>query len=126
MERDLNLPTKKAIGDYYEKHARQYLEAKGFKFIDQNVRYQGGELDLIMKNKECFVFIEVKYRKSNRFGGAISSISSQKKRRLLQTAYNWLRDHKLSATHSQYRFDAVIFNGDASNIHWIQNIITEG
>ncbi len=122
----MSLPTKKSIGDYFEKRARQYLESQGLKFIAQNVRYRGGELDLIMRYQECFVFIEVKYRKSNNFGGAISSISSHKKRRLLQTAYNWLRDNKLSATHSQYRFDAVIFNGDAINIHWIQNIITEG
>ncbi len=120
------MQTKKEIGEYYEQGARQYLEQKGLAFIAKNQRFKMGELDLIMKEGACIVFIEVKFRKNTFYGGAIGSISAKKKQRLLHAAYLWLRKNKLSSTHTQYRFDAVIIEGKIENIHWFKNILVEG
>ncbi len=118
--------TKKEIGDHYEHSARQYLEKKGLVFIAKNQRFKTGELDLIMKDGACFVFIEVKFRQNTFYGGAIGSISSKKKQRLLQAAYLWLKKHHHSGTHTQFRFDAVIIEGKIDNTLWVKNILVEG
>lgn len=117
---------KRTIGEHYEQFARQFLEQQGLKFIAQNQHYKTGELDLIMRQNACIVFVEVKFRKNTSFGGAAYSISKQKKRCLLQTAYLWLQRHNYSTTQTQYRFDAIIIEGKISNTHWFQNILVEG
>ncbi len=118
--------TKKEIGDHYEQSARQYLEQQGLVFIAKNQRFKRGELDLIMKEGACFVFVEVKYRQNTFYGGAIYSISNKKKQRLLQAAYLWLKNNHYSSSHTQFRFDAVIIEGKIDNTLWVKNILVEG
>ena len=57
--------------------ARRYLEQKGLVFVAANVRYRVGELDLIMRDGRQWVFVEVRYRRDARFGGAAMSITAQ-------------------------------------------------
>lgn len=116
---------KKQTGDLYEQHARRFLEGQGLSLLDKNVRMKYGEIDLIMQDGSCLVFVEVKFRKNTRFGGAVASISLQKKRVLLKTAYLWLQKQKRCATHTEFRFDAVIFEGDETAVNWLKNFISE-
>lgn len=122
---DSSLSNSKQIGSFYEQQACRFLQRQGLKLIDKNVKLKKGEIDLIMQEGSCLVFIEVKYRTLPNYGGAISSISSQKQRILLKTAYLWLAKQKLSAVQSEYRFDAVTFEGDTNKVNWIKNIVTD-
>lgn len=78
-----------------------------------------------MQDGTCLVFVEVKFRKNTRYGGAAASITMHKKRSLLKTAYLWLQQQRRSATHTEFRFDAVIFEGDENAINWIKNFLSE-
>ena len=78
--------SRKQTGDAWELKARRWLEGKGLRFIAANVRGRGGEIDLIMKDGQVIVFVEVRFRQSSRFGGAAASVTLAKQHKLLQTA----------------------------------------
>ncbi len=65
------------LGQEGERLARRYLEQQGLTFVEQNVRYSFGELDLVMKQGSQWVFVEVKYRSPSRFGGALQSLTAR-------------------------------------------------
>ena len=70
------------LGNITEHFAEQYLVHQGLTLIDKNVYCRQGEIDLIMQDGETLVFIEVKYRKNNHYGGAIAAISAAKQKKL--------------------------------------------
>ncbi|WP_407331466.1 YraN family protein [Enterovibrio sp. 27052020O] len=117
---------KKQTGDHYEQQACRFLERQGLTLLDKNARFKVGELDLVMRQGSCIVFVEVKFRKQSGFGGASATISHQKQRRLLKSAYLWLAKQGLSATHTEFRFDAVAFEGGINAVNWMKNIFIEG
>ena len=104
------------IGKEAETLARTYLEGHGLKFIAKNVKYRFGEIDLIMKSLHTFVFIEVKYRSSKLFGGALSAITEQQKKRLQLSALHYLQLNNIDA---EARFDVIAI--ESKQIHWIKN-----
>jgi putative endonuclease len=104
--------------------ARRWLEGKGLRFIAANVRGRGGEIDLIMKDGQIIVFVEVRYRQSSRFGGAAASVTLAKQHKLLQTARLWLARHNGSFDTVDCRFDVIAFTG--SEIEWLKNAFGEG
>ncbi|SUX57645.1 Uncharacterised protein family UPF0102 [Citrobacter braakii] len=61
--------TSKQTGDAWESTARDWLQSKGLHFIAANVHERGGEIDLIMREGNTTVFVEVRYRRSAQFGG---------------------------------------------------------
>ena len=115
--------TTKQVGDAAEQRARRWLEGKGLRFIAANVRGRGGEIDLIMKEGQVIVFVEVRFRQSSRFGGAAASVTLAKQHKLLQTAHLWLARHNGSFDTVDCRFDVVAFTGNA--IDWLKNAFGE-
>lgn len=113
----------KQTGDAWELTARRWLEGKGLRFVAANVRGRGGEIDLIMKDGQTIVFVEVRYRQSSRFGGAAASVTLAKQQKLLQTAHLWLARHNGSFDTVDCRFDVVAFTGNA--IDWLKNAFGE-
>lgn len=75
--------SRRKLGDKGEGVAAKYLMRKGLELIDHNVHAPGGELDLIMKEKDEWVFVEVKTRKSHAYGAAIESFTARKMERML-------------------------------------------
>ena len=110
-------------GYHFEQLALKHLQQSGLQFIDKNIRFPFGELDLIVKEGEVIVFVEVKYRASIAYGGAISAISPHKRKRLEMAAKAWLQSQK---THLKKpcRFDLVAITGKATKlqIDWLKNI----
>jgi putative endonuclease len=92
-------------GAHYESLARKYLEGAGLEYIAANIQCKYGELDLIMRDQDIWVFVEVRYRNSAKFGNAQSSITRQKQQRLLRTAAWWLAQHQASFATTDCRFD---------------------
>ncbi|MBM3070095.1 YraN family protein [Enterobacter sp. RHBSTW-00994] len=115
--------SRKQAGDAWEMNARRWLEGKGLRFIAANVRGRGGEIDLIMKEGQTTVFVEVRYRQSSQFGGAAASVTLAKQRKLLHTAHLWLARHSGSFDTVDCRFDVIAFTGN--EIEWLKNAFGE-
>lgn len=106
-------------GANYELIARHYLEQAGLIFEAANIRFRGGELDLIMRDKQQWVFVEVRYRSHTRFGCAADSITWHKQQKLLQTAAIWLAKRHASYDTLDCRFDVVAITGN--QLEWLPN-----
>lgn len=111
-------------GQQYEALARDYLQQQGLTLIEQNYHSRFGEIDLIMFDQQVLCFIEVKFRKSNAFGGAVSAISRAKQQKIIKTAQCYILSTPTIAQ-KPMRFDALILQLKSSvsdlNIDWIQN-----
>lgn len=120
--------TTKKVGQLYETLAQQYLIDNGLHFIDKNFHNRGGEIDLIMKDHDIFVFVEVKYRQQSHFGGAINAIPYSKQQKIRQCAKFYLQHAKLNEYNTACRFDVVALQGSVAslqheklNITWLKN-----
>lgn len=117
------IPTKRLQGAGFERKARAFLERQGLKFIAANQFFKCGELDLIMKQGETIVFIEVRQRKNARFGSALESIDYRKQQKWLDAANMWLlQQYGQSLDTANCRFDVVAFEGDDPPL-WVPNFL---
>ena len=117
------LPRRKARGDQAEAAAEQWLGRKGLNLVVRNYRCRQGEIDLVMLDQDCLVFIEVRWRQHQSHGGALASVDHHKQQRLIQAARHFLASHP---AHQQRpcRFDVIGMepdNGDSVSYQWIQN-----
>lgn len=117
------LISKRSQGSIYEQKARAYLESQGLKFVAANQQFKCGELDLVMLEGDTLVFVEVRQRKSNRFGSAVESIDYRKQQKWLNAANMWLlTKRKQSLDTAKCRFDVVAFEGDNPPL-WLPNFL---
>lgn len=108
-------------GDQAEALTAAYLERNGLRILERNYRVRGGELDLIALDGEALVFVEVRYRKSARFGGAAASIDARKQQRLIHAAQVYLLKHPRQANRP-CRFDCVLLDTlQSAQIDWIKD-----
>ncbi len=113
--------TAKKVGERAEHLAQEYLEQKGLNLVSNNYRCRRGEIDLIMRDGNFLVFIEVRYRKNDVFGSGAESVTLQKQRRLLTAAKHYLQSEKLDEDIS-CRFDVISISGQYNpQIDWIVN-----
>lgn len=111
-----------SVGADGEEIAKNYLINNDYKILAQNYHSRFGEIDIIAKDKDCFVFVEVKTRSSASFGTALEAITVFKLRKIIKTSQFYLNQFKLGDV--CYRFDAIevkFLNGE-SLIDHIQNI----
>lgn len=81
-------------GQMAEDHALTLLQQAGLILVERNYRSRFGEIDLIMKDGKTLAFIEVRYRKSDRFGSAQESVNRRKQNRIAMTAACYLKQHR--------------------------------
>ncbi len=81
---------KKLLGKRGEDLALKHLKNKGFKFIDRNYSCRFGEIDLIMKEKNTLVFVEVKTRFSRKYGRPEEAVTPYKLKSIITTAHHFL------------------------------------
>jgi putative endonuclease len=113
-------------GEDAEKACSDYLGKQGLKLVEHNFRSRQGEIDLIMLDKNMLVFIEVRYRKSNSFGGGLESVTPAKQKRLRRTAELYLQQN---TRYKNARFDVVSMtknnqtNGNSQqySFDWVSN-----
>jgi putative endonuclease len=79
-----------------------------------------GEIDLIMEDTDTIVFIEVRYRKSELFGGAMASVTPKKQQRVIKAAQHYLNEKK--NWHRNVRFDVIAFS--QNSMDWLRNAFT--
>ncbi|HEU4622213.1 MAG TPA: YraN family protein [Burkholderiaceae bacterium] len=113
---------RRTVGAEGEAAARAHLEARGLRHVASNwraqFRKQAGELDLVMRDGDCLVFVEVRRRASNRFGGAAASVDAFKQAKLVRAAQAYLAT-QVRGPMPPCRFDVVAIEG--ARIEWIRD-----
>lgn len=106
---------KRIMGAQYEELAVSYLEKEGYQILEQNFRCRMGEIDLIAKDGNYLVFIEVKYRSDTRKGNALEAVNVRKQRVISKVAAYYMMLHQ-SEDSTPCRFDVVGITGEAVEV----------
>ncbi len=110
------------FGQASEVWAEQFLRAKGYRILERNLRTSLGELDLVAEDAGVLVFVEVKGRATEAFGGALLAVDRRKRAKLVRLASQYLAQRHLSDR--PCRFDVVLVQGQPSaqgQIEHLQN-----
>ncbi len=100
-----------------ESAALSFLEERGLRLVERNYRCRMGEIDLIMREKDTLVFVEVRKRSSRDFGGAAASITDAKQKKLIHAARHYLSKF---GSEPACRFDALLYD-ETGKPEWIKN-----
>ena len=114
----VKLSGKQAQGRDWEQTALRYLRRHGLILVEANFTCKGGEIDLIMRDGEALVFVEVRQRADRRHGGAAASITPHKIRSLIRAAQVYLQRLPLVPP---CRFDVVAIDGE--QLEWLRDAI---
>ncbi len=98
------------MGKSGEDYAARELERRGYAILERRYRTRHGEIDIVAREGDTTVFVEVKARSTAEFGTAAGAVTSQKQRRLMSMAVDYLTRHRLS--NSRCRFDVVAIDGE--------------
>jgi putative endonuclease len=100
--------------------AADFLIARGLTIVERNFRCRTGEIDLIARERETLVFVEVRLRRSAAFGGAAASITTAKRQRIARAARFYLGT---LGQEPPCRFDAILLDAlDAQRIEWLVDV----
>ena len=108
-------------GKMAEDRALVYLQQRGLVCVTRNYACRFGEIDLIMKEGDLLVFVEVRWRANRLFGGAAASVGPAKQQRMWRTAEHYLMRHP---TLPACRFDVIAIDGDT--LSWMRSVIKIG
>lgn len=108
------------LGQRGERAARRFLRRQGLKFLLANFRSKHGEIDLIFRDKDCLVFVEVKTRSREDWTRPAMAVDVQKERRLSRVAFDYLRRLKHPAI--RFRFDIVEVLVDEEGVRELRHI----
>jgi putative endonuclease len=109
-------------GELGERAAKKHLQQSGLKFLTANFRSERGEIDLIFRDGDCLVFVEVKTRSSEEWARPAAAVDARKKRLISQTALDYLR--LLKNPQVPIRFDIVevlLRDGEVREIRHLPN-----
>tara|TARA_R100001039_G_C1843480_1_gene104074 strand:+ start:1669 stop:2040 length:372 start_codon:yes stop_codon:yes gene_type:complete len=114
-----NAHTARARGAAIEQLAAQWLRQQGLTLVTQNHYVKGGELDLVMRDGDILVFIEVKHRTTTRYGHPLETVTYQKQQRLVRAARLYIARGGLL---SPCRFDILAITGKPPNLefNWVK------
>jgi putative endonuclease len=110
-------------GARYESLALKHLLKNGLVLVERNFHCRQGEIDLIMRDGNCLVFAEVRYRASNAFASAAHSVDNRKQAKIARTAEMYLA-RKPALGHYRVRFDVIAFDNtesDQGTLQWIRD-----
>jgi len=109
-----------AQGTAAEDFALRYLETRGLILVTRNFRCRVGELDLILRDGEHLVFVEVRSRRHDRFGTPAESVTRRKQQRLLRAAAFYLQRQRLDLP-CRFPVVAILQTGNEAQVEWIQD-----
>jgi putative endonuclease len=114
----LSLP--QGRGRRAESLACDYLKQRGLKLVARNFLCKLGELDLIMRDGETLVFVEVKFRQRSDYGHGSEAVNRSKQNKLIRTAQVYLQQHP-EYTNLPMRFDVISIEGEPPRLQWLAN-----
>lgn len=92
------------FGEVSEKRACRFLKEKGYRIVKRNYQWAGGEVDIVAREGDWLIFVEVKARSSKKYGPPEESITKEKKRRIIRTARHYIAKNQPEIP---IRFDVV-------------------
>lgn len=113
----------RSLGRCNEDRALHFLERQGLTLVCRNFRCRLGEIDLVLLDKECLVFAEVRYRRPNRFSSAAMSVNHRKQGKIVRTAAIYL-SRNAEQSGRTIRFDVISIDGvgrENFTIQWMQD-----
>jgi len=111
------------IGKQAEQYACQFILAQGLQIIAQNWYCRQGEIDIIARDDDTVIFIEVRYRKRAEYGNGAESVHYYKRKRIISCARHYIHTHPATEK-CMIRFDVFSMSKDSDgqfNSHWIQD-----
>lgn len=110
-----------ATGRDAEARAECFLARRGLMLVSRNYRCRRGEIDLVMRDADTLVFVEVRRRTSRVFGGGLDSVDARKRARLVAAAEHFLMVHRIGDDRP-CRFDVVAIDGPprSATIEWVR------
>jgi putative endonuclease len=111
----------KLVGSAFESRAQEFLQRQRLRFVARNVSCRGGEIDLVMRDRDgSLVFVEVRARRQRQYGGAAASIGWLKKQRIVRAAQHYLASrNQVSRDQPACRFDVIAF--EAGRLVWLRD-----
>lgn len=104
-----------------ERLAARWLARRGLRLVARNVRFRFGEIDLVMEDGEALVFVEVRYRARQDFGGAAASVTAAKRARLERAIRGYVAAHPAAAKRPLRADVVAVSAGD--RVDWIRNAL---
>lgn len=95
----------RSVGDQGEGIALRYLESLGYELVERNHRTRYGEIDLIVRDEETLVFVEVKYRRGTGYGSPLEAVTQRKQEKIRAVAEAYLAES--GEDFDEVRFDVV-------------------
>src|ERR1035437_2637505 len=121
------MKNRKETGNLGEKLARDFLKKKGYKIIEMNYRCPAGEMDIIAKQKDCLVFVEVRTKTGTGFGSPEESVTATKRAHLRNVAVRYLQEK--TNLPEQWRIDFIAVEleptGKVKRIEQIESAVGE-
>lgn len=110
------MENRRKIGSDYENLAADFLREKGYRIIARNFRDRTGEIDIIAKDADYLVFVEVKYRTDETCGNPLEAVDAKKQRRICRTAFYYCMKYGYGDT-VPCRFDVIGIDGEKNIVH---------
>ena len=105
-------------GSVWEDKACEYLSANGITILEQNYRCRMGEIDIIGKDCDTYIFVEVKYRRTSHYGLSYEAVTPKKQHKIINVAQYYLISHNIPVN-TKLRFDVCGF--DNGSLTYIKN-----
>jgi putative endonuclease len=117
----LNMRNLRSEGTAFEDLACAYLRSRGYKILDRNVYHMRKELDVVAQTGATIVFVEVKGRRSARFGSPAEAVGNVKRRHMVEAAEAYVKSRHLTGRPCRFDFIAVTFESGRPKITHIEN-----
>lgn len=114
---------KKKLGNAGEELAAKYLMEKGYVLLGRNVQMSHHEIDIVMRDGNCLVFVEVKTRRSDWFVDPIRAVDDEKLWNLLEAAKMYKREHP-ECYRMEFRIDVVCVVGDVQTYAQVEHYVS--
>ncbi len=114
------IPKSKAFGTSCEELAAAYLKASGYKIVETNFRTKSGEIDIVAEKDDFLIFVEVKGRRTTKYGLPQEAVTPWKQASIRKVAQIFIQKRRLE--HKNIRFDVVAITFDKNNIPQIEHI----
>lgn len=103
-----------ALGAWGEEQAVHYLRQQGMDILERNFRTPVGEIDIVARQRNCLLFVEVKTRRGHAFGTPQEAVGVRKQRQIIRTAQWYLQNHKGSRLQPRFDVIAILCQSDGS------------
>lgn len=113
-----SVPSRNERGRWAENLAAERLTASGLEPVQRNYRCKWGEIDLVMRDQQTLVFVEVRFRKSGVYGDGAQSVDARKQHKLISSAEHYLQTHA-NLQDTPCRFDVVSVS--PKEVSWIKD-----